>query len=161
MASTPNLQLTLLEGASVVDFGQLNSWVNVLDRLGVEYVTDKGSGGKGTWWYRKWSSGRAECGVDAYPLDYTLPIDHDDIWPPLKTNAARLPVFGNYPINFAERPYANICFNNCTSKASMIIIQSTTSSATQAPEFIVAGASAWHPTLVNAEFSIFCTGNTR
>lgn len=156
MASTPNLQLTLLEGSSVVDYNQLNSWANAMDRLGVDYVTEKGT--RSNYWYRVWNSGRAECGVDNQKYYDSLAITNGTKWKPFYVNGTRLSVFKNYPVNFKTRPYANICFNYCDEYASMIVLQGNEGSTTTAPSFSLMNADSY--TIHNVQLSIYCVGTT-
>lgn len=154
MAQTKNLKLTLLEGASVVDYNEINNYVKSFDALGLEYVTSKGT--KGNWWYRVWNSGRCECGVDNRKYYDSLQITNrwgdTGLWV-----TSRINPFGNYPNTFTARPFANVCFNYCTEAASCIVIQSQTIGGTTSPSFVLAnsGSSVLH----DVQLSIFCTGN--
>ena len=160
MATTNNLRLELLEGESVVDYNQLNGWMSTIDQLGVEFVTKKGT--SGNFWYRIWSSGRAECGVDNRLFFNSLSLNNSSIWPPFHVNSGgRLSPFGGYPINFVSRPYANICFNYCDQTASCIVIQSSQAGSQTAPSFVLANNSYSTATLTNVQMSIFCVGNTK
>lgn len=154
MAVTTNLRLSLIEGSDVVDYSVLNGWMNSIDKLGVEYVTKKGK--YGDYWYRIWSSGRCECGVDNRWKYSSLTFAREwasSLWIP----SGRLNPFGDYPVNFVDRPYAAICFNYCSEEASCIVIQSSTGGPTHAPEFVLANNN--RSTLTNVQLSIFCTGN--
>ena len=62
MASTTNLEIEKLNSADYVSVEPINNAFDKLDALGVDYVTESGTSGE--WWYRKWKSGRAECGID-------------------------------------------------------------------------------------------------
>lgn len=155
MATTTNLKLTLLEGASVVDYNQINAYVKAFDALGKDYVTEVGT--KGNYWYRIWKSGRCECGVDNRRYFDSLPLDRSwggttGIW---ITNG-RIEPFGDYPRTFVARPYANICFNYCTEAASCLVIQSQTMGGTKAPAFVLGNSQSI--VLHDVQLSIFCTG---
>lgn len=154
MSVTKNLRLNLIEGSDVVDYSVLNGWMNTIDNLGVEYVSKKGT--YGDFWYRIWSSGRCECGVDNRLKYSSITFTNqwtNGIWIP----NGRLRPFGDYPVNFVSRPYAAICFNYCDEQASCIIIQSSTGGPTQTPEFVI--GNSWNSTIHNVQLSIFCTGN--
>ena len=154
--ATKNLGLYTLQGSDPVDYSVLNKWMENIDRLGVEYVTKYGK--NGDWWYRIWSSGRCECGVDNRTKFESLTLNRPYI-PNLYIPAGRVRPFGDYPVNFlaGTRPYATICFNYCNQDASCIIIQSSTAGETQTPEFVIANSQAI--TLTGVQLSIFCTGN--
>lgn len=155
MASTSNLQLTLLEGSSVVDYNQLNTWANAIDRLGVDYVVEKGT--YGNWWFRVWNSGRCECGVDNKQYFDSLAITDGTKWKPFYVNTGgRRSVFGDYPKPFKTRPYANICFNYCDEYASMVVLQANEGSTTKAPSFSLMNADSY--TIHKVQLSIFCVG---
>ena len=152
--ATNNLRLYTLQGSDPVDYTVLNGWMENIDKLGVEYVTKKGT--YGDWWYRLWSSGRCECGVDNRRKYDSLTIGTNytsNLW---ITNG-RIRPFGEYPVNFVSRPYAAICFNYCQEQASLIIIQSSSVGPTQSPEFVIANSQPI--TLHDIQLSIFCTGN--
>lgn len=155
MATTKNLGLTLLEGASVVDYNQINGYVNSLDKLGVEYVKTKGR--EGNYWFRTWSSGRAECGVDNRKFYESLNFGTQWGQTGLYFSGGRLNPFGQYPVHFTDRPYANVCFNYCEEAASCVVIQSQTVGPVNAPSFILANSNPG--VLTNIQLSIFCTGN--
>lgn len=61
--ATKNLNLPQFDGSDYISVEPFNTIVEILDKLGKDYVVDTGK--KGEWWYRKWSSGRAECGIDS------------------------------------------------------------------------------------------------
>ena len=62
MAKTPNLGINEINGSDYIDYSVFNTVFNTLDALGLDYIVEKGTSGE--WWYRKWKSGRAECGID-------------------------------------------------------------------------------------------------
>ena len=160
MATTSYLNLTLLEGPSVVDYNSLNSWVQTIDRLGVEYVVKKGT--KGEYWYRIWSSGRAECGIDNEKYYDSLRVDYTNVWPPLRTPQRALTDFGNYPVQFTRRPSVTINLNYCYPESSWIVVQKAQSGSQTAPSYILAGcyssSQSYDAYLSSVQMSIFCVG---
>lgn len=62
MATTEKLGMRLIEGSDLVDPNVINDNFKIVDNIGTDYILE--SGNSGDWWYRKWASGRAECGVD-------------------------------------------------------------------------------------------------
>lgn len=153
MAVTNNFKLKFIEGSDVVDYNRINNYISTLDGLGTEYVLQCGT--KGIWWYRKWSSGRAECGVDDSTFYKSLDLRNGTDWKPFYITG-RINPFGAYPFQFSSRPYASVCFNYCTEIASCVVIQSQTISAERAPDFVLAATGP--VTLTNVHLSIFCTG---
>lgn len=59
---TKNLNLPQFDGSDYISVDPFNDAFAKLDKLGIDYVVE--SGKVGEWWYRKWNSGRAECGID-------------------------------------------------------------------------------------------------
>lgn len=154
MQETTNLRLNLLEGSSVVDYNEINAYVTAIDKLAVEFVREKGT--SGNYWYRKWSSGRAECGVDNREFYKSLDLRTQYGGTGLYIPSGRLNPFGQYPIHFLSRPYASVCFNYCNESASCVVIQSQTAGQTNAPSFVIANSGP--VTLTSVQLSIFCTG---
>lgn len=155
MATTPKLGLTLLEGSSVVDYTQLNSWMSVIDNMGEDYVVQ--SGNKNYWWYRIWKSGRAECGIDNHRYFDSINISDTGLWPPLKVSSLQTS-FGNYPLTFVARPHANICVNYSEPSATIMVIQKSQAGELQVPGYILANATTGQNYFTNVQLSIFCTG---
>lgn len=156
MATTRNLSLTLLEGPSVVDYGQLNSWMTALDNLGKEYVIENGT--NGSWWFRQWNSGRAECGIDNNLLFNSLNFNNT-MWPPLIICGRQQPL-NSYPITFKARPYFNWCFNYSEPDATLLLMQSSQAGANTPPPFTLARAAEGASIIRNIQMSCFCTGRT-
>lgn len=104
MADTKNLGMRLIEGSDLVDPEVINDNFKKVDAIAGDYILESGISGE--WWYRKWNSGRAECGIDtgAFPnAILSLPLG-TDMW---ITHTYEFPV---YPpeITFIEDPYAVI-----------------------------------------------------
>ena len=57
-----NMGLETIDSSDYVSPTPINNNFQKLDALGLDYVVE--SGRSGEWWYRKWKSGRAECGID-------------------------------------------------------------------------------------------------
>lgn len=135
--ATKNLGFNLINGSDVVDPGVLNQNFEKADALGVDYVVESGT--SGSWWYRKWKSGRAECGVDDKNLG-TLTCDQP--WP---TNAveggylSNYVTFGSYPFAFASTPHAMISFNYNTGGGRRLsyiqTLSNNYSNTTTSPQF--------------------------
>jgi hypothetical protein len=56
--ATKNLGLTTISGSDYVSYEVINKNFELLDKLGIDYVTSTGT--SGIWTYRKWKSGYAE-----------------------------------------------------------------------------------------------------
>lgn len=152
MANTSKLSLILFQGSDIVDYNSFNSNFNKIDQLGDEYVIAHGS--DGLWWYRKWSSGRMECGIDNN----------------LKGNAEcvnswggcfiheRPFEFGKYPDSgFSSRPYASVTFNYASSSAAAAaIVQKQQSGFTMSPPFYIIQPT--RGTVTGCQFGIYCVG---
>lgn len=137
MAETKNLKITKLEGSDVVDYDYFNIAFSKIDSALADYVVEASgaSSGFASWWYRKWNSGRAECGIDNKQFAGNFKMNawgtmyaSDDI------------SFGNYPFTFltSSRPYANITFNY-SSNGGMCsyIAQYSQSGTVKSPSFKV------------------------
>lgn len=150
MANTSKLGLTLINGSDVVDYNVFNTNFNKLDVLGTDYVVQQGTSDR--WWYRKWKSGRAECGIDNKQLgDIRTTEQWGGIW------ASQTFSFGAYPIAFQSRPYASITFNYAAySGYAAQIIQLTQGGGTTSPGFKVLQPS--NVTAGGGQFGIFVTG---
>lgn len=79
--STTNLKLSKLDSSDYVGVDTFNENYDLLDALGVDYITAKGTASG--WYYRKWKSGWAECWykktgttttADYYNLKANLPF---------------------------------------------------------------------------------------
>ena len=150
--STTNLDLETINTSDYVDISVFNNNFKKLDKLGIDYVVEQGVSGE--WWYRKWKSGRLECGID----DKEFPtISHNISWGGgYRTDRMN---FGSYPFAFSSRPYAKIEFNSnesTTGEWASYIVQISTTSTTRSPDFwLVDNASS---TVVKPHFGIFVCG---
>lgn len=103
MAKTPNLGLNLLNGADFVDYTALNTIFETLDELGLDYVVEQGVSGE--WWYRKWKSGRAECGIDDHNAGDQEIIAWNWLW------MSHFISISNWPVTFKGRPGFHVSVN--------------------------------------------------
>jgi hypothetical protein len=100
--ATTNLALESIDPSDYVSPDTINNNFAKVDSLGVDYVVEAGYSGE--WWYRKWKSGRAECGIDDKRFDNW---DRTSPWGSLyRTAEARS--FGAYPFAFMVRPHAMV-----------------------------------------------------
>ena len=102
---TNNLGLESVDPSDYVSPTPFNANFEKLDALGLDYVT--ASGKSGEWWYRKWKSGRMECGIDDKnfgSLSITQP------WGGMYVSQSL--DFGAYPFAFASRPFTTIVFQS-------------------------------------------------
>lgn len=56
---TENMNLSIIDPSDFVDPTPINDNFKILDQLGVDYITEQGQ--SGSWFYRKYKSGTAEC----------------------------------------------------------------------------------------------------
>lgn len=133
--ATANLGLETINSSDYVSPTPINNNMEKLDALGVDYIVEEGTSGE--WWYRKWNSGRAECGIDSKQFGEQTMLD-------IAVNGEifRTPdlSFGSYPFSFASRPNTIIMFEgdlNWDNRASFICIRHSTST-TLSPNFYVA-----------------------
>lgn len=131
-----NMALTMIDENDFVTPTTINNNFTELDKLGVDYVIDKGMSGE--WWFRKWNSGRLECGVDAKQFGRS----DVHIWGGANSGlyATNQYTFGNYPFSFKSRPHTSISFlqdNTRDGRGSTIAIFNNDSPLTRAPSFEV------------------------
>jgi hypothetical protein len=129
--ATDNLGLDLINSSDYISPDPINANMEKLDALGVDYVVSQGTSGE--WWYRKWNSGRAECGIDAKQFG-ELTFSSTAI-------GYRTPdiTFGAYPFNFTSRPFTMISFLgdlNRTDRESFCAMKQT-SSTSASPYFSI------------------------
>ena len=141
--ATTNLGMTELNASDFVSVDPFNKNFALLDKLGIDYVTESGTNGE--WSYRKWKSGVGECWIADKAFANMLITTK---WASLYRTAS-LASFGAYPFQFATRPFAVITFNsedgdNLTS----YVAQQSTASVTQSPKFYLIdpnSITAGHP----------------
>lgn len=134
--ATANLGLETINSSDYVSPTPINNNMNKLDALGVDYVVAQGKSGE--WWYRKWKSGRAECGIDSKQFseitfrESALGYGSTDL------------SFGAYPFSFAARPFVVITFGgdlNLDSRGSFIALRHSTSTTISPSFFVVDGGN--------------------
>lgn len=145
-----NMGLVNIDPSDYVSPTDINNNFNKLDVLGLDYVV--ASGKSGEWWYRKWKSGRAECGIDDKNFGN---VAHTIQWSNVFISAELN--FGAYPFSFASRPFVTITFNSNTGTEhrSYISYVSTTSTTTS-PKFNLVDPHS--NTANNAHFGIYVVG---
>ena len=74
MSNTTHMNIQLINSSDFVDPSVINNGFQKLDALGIDYVIESGTSGE--WWYRKWKSGRADCGIDSH----TFPTSNMNAW---------------------------------------------------------------------------------
>ena len=132
--STTNLSLETIDSSDYISPDPINSNFEILDALGVDYVTSAGT--SGSWWYRKWKSGRAECGID-YKSFGT--ISCNTAYASLYKYGTMLS-FGSYPFTFSSTPMAVISPRYWTGSSNNLIVKYVrSSSTTSSPKFDVIG----------------------
>lgn len=154
--STTNLGFTLIDGSDYVSPSPINENFKIVDRLGLDYVI--ASGYSGEWWFRKWKSGRAECGIDA--KQFAKSEVH--VWGGADSGlyATNGYSFGAYPFAFSTRPHVNVSFqhdSSRTGRGSLCILFNNDSATTQSPNFEV--VDSWNEAL-QPICSIYVCGRT-
>ena len=136
---TPNMSLALVPTSNFVTPEDFNRNFEKLDALGLDYVTEFGTSGE--WWFRKWKSGRAQCGIDYKEFgDATLVpwAGNNNLF------HAGAFSFGAYPFSFVSRPFAIVSFENdklLSGRASWVN-QAVSISTTLSPSFSLIDASS-------------------
>lgn len=150
MANTSKLGLTLINGSDIVDYNTFNNNFNIIDKLGDDYVVEHGN--RNPWWYRKWASGRMECGVDNnLKGNATCSTNWGGCF--LSNEFS----FGAYPVAFTSRPYASVSFNYASSAmAAAAVVQKQISGGSTSPAFYILQPTTG--TVNGCQFGIYCTG---
>lgn len=150
MAATSNLAMSVIDPSEYVDPQKINDNFGILDKLGLDYITDSGTAGE--WWYRKYKSGRLECGIDNKSFG---DLEHTANWGPMFGSNDKS--FGAYPFQFASRPATFISFNANEGAAhrSYVAVVGTTST-TMSPAFALIDPNSG--TAKNAQFGILAVG---
>lgn len=135
---TKNLSLNIVNGSDYVSPDPFNTNFEKLDALGLDYVVESGTSGE--WWYRKWKSGRAQCGIDYKEFgEQTLTQ-----WVYTSLYATNELSFGAYPFAFKSRPFTVVSFENdklLAARDSWVNLSNSTST-TMSPSFRIVDASA-------------------
>lgn len=148
MALTENLSMTVINSSDYVSPDPINNNFAILDKLGLDYVTETGTSGE--WWYRKWKSGRAECGIDDKSFG---DVAHTTPWGGMYTSGSL--TFGAYPFSFASTPHTVITFHGATGHYSYVGTGPGTST-TLSPSFYL--IDPFSGTASNSHFGIYVCG---
>lgn len=150
MANTTYLQLQKINSSDFVSPDPINNNMDKLDVLGIDYIVQQGKTGE--WWYRKWKSGRAECGIDNKKFgSATL-----QAWGNVYSTYIGFS-FGAYPFAFKQPPFVMVSRSPTTTTAYFgIIMGDVTSPTTVAPRVDLWRADKID--LSNVVLSIYVTG---
>lgn len=130
-STTDNLSLEIIDSSDYVSPDPINDNFEIVDKLGVDYVTSSGT--SGSWWYRKWKSGRAECGIDYKSFgSVTIQTAYGDLYKANKSFA-----FGSYPFTFSSTPMVVITprYWSTDSSIALIVKYGNSSSTSTCPKF--------------------------
>lgn len=158
MATTTNIMLLEhIDPSDYVTPTVINANFDKLDKLGVEYIIEAGKSGE--WWYRKWKSGRLECGIDAKQF----PRSNVHVWGGAGSElyATEQYSFGAYPFAFASRPHVQISFQHDSGRngrGSVSILFNNDSATTRSPNFEV--VDSWNAPITPI-CSIFVCGQIK
>lgn len=133
--ATTNLGLDIINSSDYVSPTPINNNMEKLDKLGIDYVVEQGTSGE--WWYRKWNSGRAECGIDAKQFG-EMQLTTSGFGGYSSSDIS----FGAYPFSFSARPYTSIVFEGDAgdnTRASQIVPRHSLST-TLSPNFFIVDA---------------------
>lgn len=131
--TTSNLGLSTVDSSDYISPDPFNANFEKIDALGKDYVTESGTSGE--WWYRKWKSGRAECGID-YKQFAKTQFNLDSTGNLYMTPRMS---FGAYPFSFASRPFVTISFEGDVSYSGRgsFCVQEHNNSTTTSPKFAI------------------------
>lgn len=147
---TNNLGLESVDPSDYVSPTPFNTNFEKLDALGLDYVT--ASGKSGEWWYRKWKSGRMECGIDDKNFGN---VSINQTWGGMYVSNQLN--FGAYPFAFASRPFATISFqSSATAKHYGYVSYVSSTSTTTSPKFVL--VEVYSGTESSAHFGIYACG---
>lgn len=146
--ATENLNLSIINASDYVSPTPINDNMEKIDKLGLDYIVEQGTSGE--WWYRKWNSGRAECGIDNKSFGN---VDHKSPWGGMYTSPQLS--FGAYPFAFASAPFVIISFLYSVGHYSYVG-QGGTNSTTLSPNFYLVDPNSG--TANDAKFGIFVCG---
>jgi len=122
-----------IDPSDYLDPGVFNANANLIDTLGFDYIVEGGYNGE--WWFRKWKSGRAECGIDSKQFGqvslHGWGTSESGLYATSQFN------FGAYPITFSKRPHTNIMFEQDSSNAfrGSMVVMFNNNSTTASPSF--------------------------
>lgn len=130
-----NMGLETIDSSDYVSPTPINNNFQKLDALGVDYIVEQGTSGE--WWYRKWKSGRAECGIDSKSFG-NQNMETSSVGGSNMYRTTDL-TFGAYPFSFAARPYVEVSFEGDTqnSARTAFTAKKNSTSTTMSPTFFV------------------------
>lgn len=147
---TDNMGLVSIDSSDYVSPTDINNNFKKLDVLGLDYVVESGKSGE--WWYRKWKSGRMECGIDDKNFGN---VAHTIKWSSMYTSPQLN--FGAYPFAFASRPFTTITFQSNTGGEHVSYVSYVSStSTTTSPKFVLVDPNSG--TANSAHFGIYVVG---
>ena len=151
MAVTTHLQLQKINSSDFVSPEPINSNMDKIDALGVDYIIEQGKSGE--WWYRKWKSGRAECGIDNKSFGSATLEEWGNIY---STNNGFS--FGAYPFTFKTAPFVTVTRSPTGAEGAYfgIITGEVSSPTTLSPKIDLWRANKVD--IANVVLSIYVTG---
>lgn len=150
MAVTTNLQLQKINNSDFVSPDPINNNMDIIDALGVDYIVEQGKTGE--WWYRKWKSGRAECGIDNKSFGSATLEAWGNIYSTYNGFS-----FGAYPFAFKTAPFVTVTRSPSGAGAYFGIVTGDVSS----PTTLSPQVDLWRSSKVdisNVVLSIYVTG---
>lgn len=150
MATTTNLQLQKINNSDFVSPDPINNNMDKIDAMGVDYIVEQGKTGE--WWYRKWKSGRAECGID----NKTFGSATLEPWGNVYSTYTGFS-FGAYPFAFKNAPFVMISRSPMDTSAYFGVIMGDVSS----PTTLSPKVDLWRANkldISNVVLSIYVTG---
>ena len=154
---TQKLSLTLFDGSDLVNYNDFNNNFNIIEnKLGNEYV--EVLGWTDFWWYRKWSSGRCECGVDNKLVGNTQMTNWVTGIPSSGLFHSAEFSFGDYPVKFERRPFVATSINYTGTNANIatFTIQRGQAGGQTSPPFLFVSTTSGQ--INNVQASMFVTG---
>lgn len=154
--TTKNLGLKLTTGSDLVDpVTDFSANFEKIDKLGADYVVQQGKSGE--WWYRKWNSGRAECGIDSKTFDDKTSV----AWQDSGMYLTGIWAFPAYPFTFSKPPFVTIMYryesNNYGGIVHIRPASNENNLLSQPPTFSLFDANGPH-TYTSPKFGMYATG---
>ena len=155
--TTTNLGLKLTTGSDLVDpVADFSDNFVKIDKLGADYVIEQGKSGE--WWYRKWNSGRCECGIDSHTFASMTSYQWGAINGAYLAGSWQFPA---YPFTFTQPPFVTILYRyEENGYGGLVHIHPASSESdlkTKPPRFSVFDANGPHK-YTNPRFGLFATG---
>ena len=149
--ATTNLGLDIINSSDYVSPTPINNNMEKLDKLGIDYVVEQGTSGE--WWYRKWNSGRAECGIDSKQFGQQTLVQAPEGNMYITGELS----FGAYPFSFAARPLTLITFegDELNSYRGSFVATKHSTSTTLSPSFFMVD---WSPGSTKPMCGIYVCG---